>query len=34
MMVEGWDGAPPGRAPGFPGDGSWTIAAEGLRPLP
>jgi hypothetical protein len=34
MMVEGWDGAPPGPAPGFPGDGSWSVAAEGLRPLP
>jgi hypothetical protein len=34
MMAGGWDGAPAGRAPGFPDDGSWTISAEGLRPLP
>jgi hypothetical protein len=34
MMAGGWDGAPAGTAPGFPDDGSWTIRAEGLRPLP
>jgi hypothetical protein len=34
MMAGGWDGAPPGPAPGFPDDGSWTVAAEGLQPLP
>jgi hypothetical protein len=34
MMAGGWDGAPPGPAPGFPHDGSWTVRAEGLRPLP
>jgi hypothetical protein len=33
LMVAGWDGAP-GPYPGFPKDGSWTIRAEGLRPLP
>jgi hypothetical protein len=26
-----WDHVP---APGFPDDGSWTVRAEGLRPLP
>jgi hypothetical protein len=34
MMAAGWGGAPSGRAPGFPDDGSWVIAAEGLHPLP
>jgi len=34
MMAGGWDGAPAGPAPGFPNDGSWTVRAEGLRPLP
>ncbi len=34
MMAGGWDDAPPGPAPGFPDDGSWTVASEGLRPLP
>jgi hypothetical protein len=33
MMVAGWDGAP-GKYPGFPTDGSWTIRAEGVRALP
>jgi len=33
-MAGGWDGAHPGPAPGFPDDGSWSVAAEGLRPLP
>jgi hypothetical protein len=33
LMVAGWDGAPEPH-PGFPRDGSWTIRAEGLRPLP
>jgi hypothetical protein len=33
LMVAGWDGAPAVH-PGFPADGSWTIRAEGLRPLP
>jgi hypothetical protein len=43
MMAAGWDpvpshgsagagGAPDRPAPGFPGDGSWTVAWEGLRP--
>ena len=33
LMVAGWDGnqVP---YPGFAKDGSWTIRAEGLRPLP
>ena len=34
MMAGGWDGAPAGAAPGFPADGSWTVRAEGLSPLP
>lgn len=33
LMIAGWDGAT-GTHPGFPRDGSWTIRAEGLRPLP
>ncbi|MDI1336719.1 MAG: hypothetical protein PSU94_11120 [Lacunisphaera sp.] len=33
LMVAGWDGAP--RAtPGLPDDGTWTVRAEGLKPLP
>jgi len=31
MMAVGWDGAPPGSAPGFPRDGRWTVKWEGLR---
>jgi hypothetical protein len=31
MMAAGWDGAPPGSAPGFPRDGRWTVRWEGLR---
>jgi hypothetical protein len=34
LMAGGWDGAPPGSAPGFPQDGKWTVRAEGLMPLP
>ncbi|MFN8094460.1 MAG: glycoside hydrolase family 65 [Vicinamibacteria bacterium] len=34
MMAAGWDGAPPGDAPGFPRDGSWTVRWEGLRRMP
>jgi hypothetical protein len=34
MMAAGWDGAPEGRAPGFPADGSWTVRWEGLRRMP
>lgn len=34
MMVAGWDGAPPGPAPGFPANGQWVIRAEGLKRLP
>ncbi len=34
MMAGGWDGAPVGNAPGFPHDGTWTVHAEGLHPLP
>ena len=33
LMIAGWDGARE-QHPGFPRDGSWTIRAEGLRPLP
>jgi protein-glucosylgalactosylhydroxylysine glucosidase len=34
LMAGGWDGAPPGRAPGFPADGSWDVRCEGVAPLP
>ncbi len=34
MMAGGWDDSPPGTAPGFPRDGSWTVRAEGLSRLP
>jgi hypothetical protein len=34
MMAGGWDGAPAGKAPGFPKDGRWVVRAEGFRPLP
>jgi hypothetical protein len=34
MMAGGWDGAPPGNAPGFPSDGTWKVRSEGLVPMP
>ncbi len=34
MMAAGWDGAPPGDAPGFPKDGRWVVKWEGLRTAP
>ena len=34
MMAAGWDGAPPGDAPGFPRDGSFSVRWEGLRRMP
>lgn len=34
MMAAGWEGAPPGPAPGFPQDGSWTVKSEGLKRAP
>jgi hypothetical protein len=34
MMAAGWDGAPNRHAPGFPDDGTWTVAWEGLKPAP
>jgi len=34
MMAAGWDGAPPGAAPGFPRDGRWVVRWEGLRKAP
>jgi hypothetical protein len=34
MMAAGWDGAPDGPAPGFPGDGRWVVRWEGLRKAP
>jgi hypothetical protein len=36
MMCAGWEDAPapPGTAPGFPSDGSWTVKWEGLLPAP
>ncbi|MFT3828419.1 MAG: glycoside hydrolase 43 family protein [Opitutaceae bacterium] len=33
LMVAGWNGCPDPH-PGFPADGSWSIRAEGLQPLP
>ena len=33
LMVAGWDGNQVSY-PGFPKDGSWTIRAEGVHPLP
>ena len=34
MMAAGWDGAPPGDAPGFPRDGRWMVRWEGLKKAP
>jgi hypothetical protein len=34
MLAGGWDGAPPGAAPGFPRDGTWTVRAEVINRLP
>jgi hypothetical protein len=34
MMAAGWDGGPAGNAPGFPGDGTWTVRWEGLKRAP
>lgn len=34
MMAAGWDGCDLGDAPGFPRGGTWTVAWEGLRPMP
>lgn len=31
MMAAGWDGCPPQHAPGFPQDGSWQVAVEGIQ---
>jgi len=33
LMIAGWDGAPRTH-PGLPADGTWTVRAEGLKPLP
>jgi hypothetical protein len=33
LMVAGWDGCRESH-PGIPKDGTWTVRAEGLRPLP
>jgi len=33
LMLGGWDGAP-GAQPGIPRDDTWTVRAEGWRPLP
>jgi hypothetical protein len=33
LMVAGWDGSTR-KWPGFPDDGTWTVRAEGWRPLP
>jgi len=34
MMAAGWDGGPPGNAPGFPNDGMWVVKWEGLEKAP
>jgi hypothetical protein len=34
LMAAGWDGAPDRPAPGFPADGRWQVAWEGLRAAP
>lgn len=34
LMAAGWDGGPPGRAPGFPTDGSWVVRYEGFKKAP
>ncbi len=34
MMAAGWDGAPPGHAPGFPDNGNWIVEWEGLKRMP
>jgi len=34
MMASGWDGDGNVPAPGFPNDGSWTVAVEGIGKLP
>ena len=34
MMAAGWDGQPQRDAPGFPGDGRWTVRWEGLKRAP
>lgn len=31
LMAKGWQGSPPGPAPGFPNDGSWTVRAENFN---
>lgn len=34
LMAAGWDGDDGKPAPGFPGDGSWSVKWEGLRKAP
>jgi hypothetical protein len=34
MMAAGWDGASDKPAPGFPGNGQWSVRWEGLHRLP
>lgn len=34
LMAGGWDGAPNGKAPGFPQDGNWHVRVENLNRLP
>jgi hypothetical protein len=31
MMAAGWTGGPRLHAPGFPADGQWSVAVEGIR---
>jgi hypothetical protein len=33
MMAAGWDGCPPGNAPGFPKNGKWKVQSEGLMKM-
>ncbi len=34
LMAVGWEGGPKVNAPGFPQDGTWSVRAEGLNPMP
>lgn len=34
LMAAGWDGAPKGKAPGFPSDGRWHVRWENLSSAP
>ena len=34
LMAGGWDGAPPGDAPGFPKNDQWKVRCEGFNRMP